>query len=69
MNSKEGLLREADALRDLARHTRRVIELTINDNQKKVLGRHAADFDRQAGLLESEAASARTLPQKPRLVS
>ena len=69
MNSKEGLLREADALRDLARHTRRVIELTINDNKKKVLDRHAADFDRQADLLESEAASARTLPQKPRLVS
>ena len=69
MNSKEALLREADALRDLARHTRRVIELTINDNQKTVLGRHASDFERQAGLLESEAASARTMPQKPRLVS
>ena len=69
MNSKEGLLLEADELRDLARRTRRVSELTISDNQKKVLGRHAADFDRQAGLLESEAANARTLPQKPRLVS
>ena len=63
MNSKEGLLREADALRDLARHTRRVIELASSDNQKKVLGRHADDFDRQAGLIESEAANARTMPQ------
>jgi hypothetical protein len=63
MNSKEGLLREADALRDLARHTRRVIELASSDNQKKVLSRHAEDFDRQAGLIESEAANARTMPQ------
>jgi len=69
MNSKEGLLREADALRDLARHARRVSELTINDNKKRALDRHAADFDKQAGLLESEAASARTFPRKPRLVS
>jgi hypothetical protein len=69
MTSKEGLLREADALRDLARHTRRVTELANSDNQKKVLRRHADEFDRQAGLLESEAASARTMPQVPRLVS
>jgi len=43
-------------------------ELANSDNQKKVLRRHADDFDRQAGLLESEAASAKTLPQVPRLV-
>ena len=64
MTSKEMLLREADALRDLARHTRRVIELASSDNQKTVLRRHADDFDRQAGLIESEAANARTMPQE-----
>ena len=64
MTSKQMLLREADALRDLARHTRRVIELASSDNQKTVLRRHADDFDRQAGLIESEAANARTMPQE-----
>ena len=64
MTSKETLLREADALRDLARHTRRVIELASSDNQKKALHRHADDFDRQAGLLESEAVNARSLPMQ-----
>jgi hypothetical protein len=69
MTSKEMLLREADAaaLRDLARHTRRVIELANSDNQKKALHRHADDFDKQAGLLESEAAHARTMPMAPRV--
>jgi hypothetical protein len=62
MTSKETLLREADALRDLARHTRRVIDLSSSDNQKKVLHRHADDFDRQAGLIESEAANAKAMP-------
>jgi hypothetical protein len=64
MASKERLLREADALRDLARHTRRVIELASSDTQKGSLRRHADDFDKQAGLLESEAAHAKTLPQE-----
>ena len=63
MTSKERLLQEADALRDLARHTRRVIELASSDNQKKLLRRHADDFDKHAGLLESDAANARTMPQ------
>jgi hypothetical protein len=63
MASKERLLREADALRDLARHTRRVIDIASSDNQKKTLRRHADDFDKQAGLLESDAANARTMPQ------
>ena len=62
MTSKENLLREADALRDLARHTRRVMGLASSDNQKTVLRRHADDFDKQAGLLESEAANAKTMP-------
>ena len=62
MRSKEKLLQEADALRDLARHTRRVIKLAGSDNQKKALRRHADDFDKQACLLESEAAHARTMP-------
>ena len=63
MSSKESLLREADALRDLARHTRRVVEIASSDNQKNVLRRHADDFDKQAGLLESDAANAKTMPQ------
>jgi len=63
MASKERLLQEADALRDLARHTRRVIAIASSDNQKNVLRRHAEDFDKQAGLLESEAAHAKTMPQ------
>jgi hypothetical protein len=62
MTSKEKLLQEADALRDLARHTRRVAELAVCDNQEKALRRHADDFDKQAGLLESEAASAMSMP-------
>ena len=62
MTSKEKLLQEADALRDLARHARRVMELAFRDNQKNALRRHADDFDQQAGLLESEAANAQTVP-------
>jgi hypothetical protein len=49
---------------DLARHTRRIIELASSDTQKGSLRRHADDFDKQAGLLESEAAHAKTLPQE-----
>jgi hypothetical protein len=56
MPSKESLLREADALRELARHTRRVMELASNDNQKTTLRRHADNFDKQASALESMAA-------------
>ena len=61
MTSKEKVLREADALRALARHTRRVAELVGSDNQEKALRRHADDFDKQAGLLESEASSAKSM--------
>jgi hypothetical protein len=63
MTSKEKLLQEADALRDLARHTRRVIELAASDSQKKALRRHADDYDKQASLLECEAAHAKTMPE------
>ena len=65
MRSKERLLREADALRALARQTRRVIDIAGSDNQKKTLRRHADDYDRNASLLESEAADAKTLPMMP----
>ena len=65
MHSKERLLREADALRALARQTRRVIDIAGSDNQKKTLRRHADDYDRNASLLESEAADAKTLPMTP----
>jgi hypothetical protein len=54
--SKERLLREAVALRELARHARYVMEMSSDDHQKEVLRRHANEFDKRAGLLESEAA-------------
>ena len=65
MISKEKLLQEADALRDLARHTRRVVDIASSDNQKKSLRRHANVFDKQASALESMAAAAKTMPQAP----
>jgi hypothetical protein len=65
MSSKESLLREADALRGLARQTRRVVDIAGSDNQKKTLRRHAEDYDKNASLLESEAANAKTLPMMP----
>jgi len=64
MPSKESLLREADALRELARHTRRVMELASSDNQKMTLQRHADDIDKQASALESMAADAKTMPMR-----
>jgi hypothetical protein len=57
MVSEERLLREAIALRELARHARYVLEMSSDDHQKKVLRRHADEFDKRASLLESEAST------------
>jgi hypothetical protein len=48
VTSKENLLRVADALRDLARRARRVVEIADIDDQKEMLRHHAEDFDKQA---------------------
>jgi len=63
--SKENLLRGADALRDLARRTRRAVELPGIDDQKNMLRRHADDFDKEAGKLEAMAIDARSMPMAP----
>ena len=65
MNSKESLLRGADALRDLARRTRRVVEMAGIDDQKKMLSRHADDFEKEAGKLEAMAVDAKSMPMAP----
>ena len=65
MTSKENLLRGADALRDLARRTRRVVELAGVDDQKKMLRHHADDFDKEAGKLETMAIDAKSMPMAP----
>jgi hypothetical protein len=59
--SKENLLRIADALRDLARRTRRVVELPGIGDQEKMLRRHADDFDKE----EAMAVDAKSMPMAP----
>jgi hypothetical protein len=58
MMSKEQLLQEAKALRDLARQARLVMKMSSHD-QEKMLGSKADYFDERAGVLESEAAQAK----------
>ena len=65
VTSKENLLRGADALRDLARRTRHVVDLAGIEDQKKMLRRHADDFDKEAGKLEAMAIDAKSMPMAP----
>lgn len=63
--SKEGLLQQVDALRDLARRARRLSASMNEESDRRRLARHADELDECASRIESDAANARTMVIKP----
>jgi len=63
--SKENLLQQVDALRDLARRSRRLVTTLPHESDQRRLGRHAEELDETAGRLEKEAAGARSMVISP----
>ena len=62
--SKEGLLKQVDGLRDLARRSRRLGETLTQESDQRRLQRHADELDESASRLETDAAGAKTMVQK-----
>jgi nitric oxide reductase activation protein len=62
--TKENLLNQVDALRDIARRSRRLIGMLSTESDRRRLQRHADELDDSASRLETEAASAKTLAMK-----
>lgn len=58
--SKEAILKQADAMRDLARRARRLIDLTTDEGDRRRLTRYSEELDESAGRLEKSAANAKT---------
>jgi hypothetical protein len=58
--SKEAILKQADAMRDLARRARRVIDMTTDEGDRRRLGRYSEELDESALRLEKAAVTAKT---------
>jgi len=58
--TKDMLLRQVDALRDLSRRARRLTETMLADEDKRRLGRYVQELDERASVLERQAADAKT---------
>jgi hypothetical protein len=63
--SKEGLLMQVDALRDLARRARRLSATMSKESDSRRLIRQADELHESASRLEAEAVDARTMVIKP----
>jgi hypothetical protein len=59
--SKEGLLRQADGLRDLARRARRLAETSTSEPETRRLTRYVEELNEDAGRLEKVAVEARSV--------
>lgn len=58
--SKEAILKQADAMRDLARRARRLLDLTTDEGDRRRLGRYSEELDESATRLEKAAVEAKT---------
>jgi hypothetical protein len=58
--TKEFLLRQADALRDLGRRARRLVEQMSGEGDRRQLERYAEELEKSASRLEREAVDAKT---------
>lgn len=63
--SKEALLGQADASRDIARRARRLAKTLPLESDQRRLSIHAQELDELANRLETEAAGAKTLVVRP----
>jgi hypothetical protein len=63
--TKENLLGQADALRDLVRRSRRLSGTLTQESDQRRLTRYAEELEENAKRLEKEAASAKTMVIKP----
>jgi hypothetical protein len=59
--TKENLLKQADALRDIARRSRRLSETLSTQSDQQRLQRHAVELDESAKRLEKEAIDAKSM--------
>jgi hypothetical protein len=58
--TKDILLRQVDALRDLSRRARRLVDGMTAEEDRRRLGRYVQELDERARDLEREAADAKT---------
>jgi hypothetical protein len=58
--SKDTLLKQADAFRDLARRSLRLAESVTQESDRKRLQRHAQELEDSASGLEKQAIDAKT---------
>jgi hypothetical protein len=58
--SKDSYLKQADALRDLARRTRRLVQDMMNESDQRRLERHVEELEDSASRLEKSAVEAKT---------
>jgi hypothetical protein len=67
--TKDGLLRQSDSLRDLARRARRLsTTLTVESDQRRLV-RYAEELEESANRLEKDAVTAKTMVLRPPLRS
>ena len=58
--TKEGLLRQVDALRDISRRTRRLAETMELDSDRRRLAAHIEQLEQCARRIEQQAVDAKT---------
>jgi hypothetical protein len=58
--SKDSFLKQADALRDLARRARRLSEQMTQESDQRRLMRYVEELDESAGRLEKSAVDAKS---------
>lgn len=59
--TKDGLLRQSDSLRDLARRARRLSTTLDMESDQRRLVRYAEELEETASRLEKEAVTAKTM--------
>jgi hypothetical protein len=59
--TKDGLLRQSDSLRDLARRARHLSTILTVDSDQRRLVRYAEELEENASRLEKEAATAKSM--------
>lgn len=65
IQTKEDLLGQADAARDIGRRARRLAKTLLLESDQRRLSDNADEMDALAGRLEAEAASAKTMVIRP----
>jgi hypothetical protein len=58
--TKETILKQADAMRDLARRARRLTETVSDEGDRRRLSRYGEELDESAARLERAAVTAKT---------